>query len=269
MNEENTLKEKHGRPEVFRCPYCGYSLCQSGPTLRCEHGHSFDLAKEGYVNLLSRPGGNFYQDKTLFSARRTVYNSGFWNRVLNEILTAASNRGTVLDAGCGEGSLLKFLSAETAIGIDIAKPAAAMTAKLLPGAAVCVGDLRKLPLSDDSVDVVVNMLTPACYGEFRRVLHQTGQLLKIVPQREHLIELRTLIGKDTLEDDSENRLEILKRDFILQSRTRVKYCFPCDETLGKAVYLMTPLTAHHHDDSGKLPENITVDVEVLTACPRG
>ena len=267
MSGESLLRGKKGRPDVFLCPHCGCLLNQNGLTLKCEHGHAFDLAREGYVNLLLRPSGQFYQDKALFTARRRAYSAGFWDEVLNEIVSCSQDRQTVLDAGCGEGSVLKALSAKTAIGIDIAKPAAALTAKLLPDAAVCVGDLRRLPLADDSLDLIVNMLTPACYGEFKRVLHKTGKLIKIIPLQEHLIELRTITGKSAFGDLRENRLEILNKDFSLERKERIRYRYPCDEELAKAVYTMTPLTVHHRGEDNPLPDKITVDVEILVAHP--
>lgn len=256
------------RPAVFCCPHCGQRLLPQGNSLTCSSRHSFDMAREGYVNLLLKKSDTLYENRELFFARRKTYEAGFWNGVIDALRPHVQAEHTVLDAGCGEGSLLHALGGSTQIGLDIARPAVKMAARLLPRAAICAGDLCALPLENKSVDVLVNLLTPANYQEFSRVLKQGGILLKGIPGPEHLKEIRSLLTSPAAQSraSSEDAAALLEKKFSLFFRQRVHYAFACDEALAAAVFSMTPLTSHQ--EAVQVPAGkITVDVEILAAHP--
>jgi len=249
----------------FLCPLCHGALERGAGSARCANGHSFDVARQGYVNLLRKKPDTLYEDKALFMARRTVYEAGFF-APLAEAIRERLSGAVVLDAGCGEGSLLARLCEDAGrygIGLDIAREAVRMAAGRYKRVAWCVGDLCGIPLADESVDSVVNVLTPANYGEFSRVLKKDGVLLKVAPNAGHLTEIRALAGKSPYARTLTETLQAFERRFALVERKTIRYAVACDEALSAAVYAMTPLTAHEAALAKPEAWKITVDVTLL------
>lgn len=247
----------------FICPICKQPLAEAGRSLLCANKHTFDIARQGYVNLLLKKPENLYEDKALFQARRAVYEAGFFGGVVAALQKALPN-GPWLDAGCGEGSLVAALASQNrpAIGLDIARPAVAMAAGSFKGHAWCVGDLCSIPLADGSLAAIVNMLTPANYAEFDRVLRPDGLLLKVVPAPCHLQEIRAAMGKGAYEHTLDEAVAVFSRRFALAKTENIRYTVDCDETLTAQVFAMTPLTAHEARPS-LAAGPITVDVTLL------
>ncbi|MBC8206643.1 MAG: methyltransferase domain-containing protein [Kiritimatiellales bacterium] len=210
------------------CPVCRDALCLEARTYHCANSHSFDLAKEGYVNLLlshQRKSKNPGDDKAMIQARRRFFDSGAFDPVTKAIhhSTAHIPHPTILDCGCGEGHFLGALSAslrsgsvgdvappsdselagraslseraEQLFGIDISKEAIRCAAKRYKDVTWIVANgMRKLPLADHSMDCILSVLAPRNTEEFARVLKPEGQLILGVPGPNHLIELRTLLN---------------------------------------------------------------------------
>lgn len=254
--------------QPFICPVCRGMLRREGGSLRCDARHTFDIARQGYVNLLPKKPDTLYEDKALFAARRAVYEAGFFDPLVEAILQALP-MGRVLDAGCGEGSLLGRLlqDGREGIGLDIAKPAVQMAAGSFKEAAWCVGDLCNIPLADASVDAVVNVLTPANYGEFLRVLRPEGRLLKVVPGPDHLREIRTAAGKSPYAHTLEETLSVFTRYFDLVAQAPVHYTVACSQVLAGQVFTMTPMTAHVAEQAVQAGP-VTVDTVLLIGAAR-
>lgn len=246
----------------FRCPVCHGPLSREPSVFRCARGHSFDIARQGYVNLLLRKPDHSYESRALFVARRAVYLAGFFDPMVAAIRRLMPE-GPVLDAGCGEGSLLHRLAADgrDAVGLDIAKPAVQMAAAAYKKAAWCVGDLCALPLPDASIATIVNVLTPANYQEFARVLTDGGTLVKVIPGTDHLREIRALTGMAPYAAHEE-ATDIFQRTFALSARETLRYQVDCDSNLAAQVFAMTPLTAHA-EPVDIPPQPITVHVTLL------
>jgi 23S rRNA (guanine745-N1)-methyltransferase len=190
------------------CPIEGERLYLEGRTLRCPMGHSFDIAREGYVNLLpvqnkrSKDPGD---SKEMVAARRRFLHSNVYEAIAEKLSEAALNdlpdkgRFTCLDAGCGEGYYLRHLKrkAQTReldlIGLDISKWAVISAAKLDKHSCWIVGSNSRLPLVAGTVDRVICMFGFPVYEEFLRVLAPGGRLIVIEPAPDHLRELREII----------------------------------------------------------------------------
>lgn len=153
----------------------------------CGRGHSFDVARSGYVNLLqpnerrSRTPGDTAE---AVAARRRVWTAAN--------LPPLPVRGdAVLDVGCGDGYWLSQIDAEERAGVDISIPAIEAAAKRHPDCVWIVANAdRFLPFSDASFDVVMSITARMNDAEFRRVLRDDGRLLVAVPGPDDLIELR-------------------------------------------------------------------------------
>ncbi|MFA7257842.1 MAG: methyltransferase domain-containing protein, partial [Kiritimatiellales bacterium] len=186
-------------PSPLICPVCEASLEWTAKECRCESGHSFDQAKEGYVNLLlshQRKSNHPGDDDAMIQARRRFFDSGAYNPLSSKITHLVSRipSPVILDCGCGEGSFLGALSG-TRFGVDISKEAIRCAAKRYKDVNWIVANgMRKLPFADHSMDVILSILAPRNPEEFARILKPAGTLLLSVPGPNHLIELRSRLA---------------------------------------------------------------------------
>jgi 23S rRNA (guanine745-N1)-methyltransferase len=200
-------------------------LVREARRLLCPRGHSFDVARSGYVNLLQpqerrskRPG-----DATAaVAARRRLHDIGATEPPLHAVaeLIAASPSDVVLDAGCGEGFYLGAMARHVgfdAHGVDISIPAVDAAARRYPGCEWIVANAdRFVPYADGSFSIVFSITARMNSGEFRRVLRDDGRLLVALPAPNDLIELRGA-GRDRVA----RTVETFARDFSLVERRRV------------------------------------------------
>lgn len=181
------------------CPVCGDSLEKKENTFRCEKGHSFDISKHGYVNLLPPSGKGVHGDnKEMIRARKEFLDAGHYEKLRSALATKVkffceTRRVNVLDAGCGEGYYTEAI--ENALhaditGIDISKDALVYASKRLKNACLAVGSVYRLPILPKKFDVVLNLFAPFDKGEYLRVMKNTGRLYMVIPGEDHLFELK-------------------------------------------------------------------------------
>jgi len=195
--------------DALICPLDGEPLQREAALWRCAQGHCFDIAKEGYVNLLpvqnkrSRDPGD---SKEMIVARRRFLAASHYQSIANAVSATvlqtlgAQKSLACLDAGCGEGYYLRELitAASTqchvsTIGVDISKWAVQSAAKQSSQSAWVVGSNANLPMQSQSVDVVLCMFGFPVYPEFARVLKPQGALVLVESGVDHLRELREII----------------------------------------------------------------------------
>src|ERR1035438_5920837 len=177
---------------------CGMPLVREEQRLACPHGHSFDVARSGYINLLQpqdrrskQPGDT----AAAVRARRRLHDRGVTEPLLRGIaeLVAALPADLVLDAGCGDGFYLGSLAREAgfdAHGIDISTPAIDAAARRYPGCEwIAANADRLVPYSDHSFSIVLSITARMNAPEFRRVLRPDGKLLVAIPAPDDLIEI--------------------------------------------------------------------------------
>lgn len=271
--KERAAKLFHSNLAIFHCPVCQGEF---QPTeqffLRCAQGHHFDLARNGYINLLQGQGSNYY-DKELFIARRKVFSQGLYDLLISEL--AALIRGLsfesplILDAGCGEGSLLarlfSHLTGATMLGVDIARDAIRLAGGLEPPIMWCVADLAQLPFASGSLDVILNVLSPANYSEFRRVLGRDGVVLKVIPGDDYLLEIREFLA-DIKDYSNQEVLENLKAHLQIKTRKTLRYEVSIPGELWASITKMTPLT-RNRTIQGDFPQSLTMDFELICGYP--
>ena len=186
------------------CPVCRQLLSRQGDNLICAGGHAVNVNRRGCVNLLSAQADTFY-DAALFAARERVFAAGCYQPVadaIDALLPDAPQK--LLDAGCGEGwylnALLTRRTDSIGAGIDISRDAILQATNQPCQAVWCVGDLRRLPFADGTFSAVLDVLTPANYDEFRRVLSPDGMLVKVYPGQDYLREIRAARGMSAYEE---------------------------------------------------------------------
>lgn len=270
IKKEQAIERFEQNVQVFACPICRESLFLSDlSALSCASNHSFDFARNGYVNLFVGQSKTQY-DKDLFRARRQVFAAGIYRPLIVEIgrllMDLKTDTNLVLDAGCGEGSLLAQLhplvSTKAFLGVDISKEGIMLAGAHQVPCMWCVADLAKLPLRDTSIDVILNVLSPANYEEFRRVLKPNGVVLKVIPGEEYLHEIRMLLGISPYSNDEV--LINLGKNLTIEKRIPLYYQVPVTESLWLALVDMTPLTQHRRI-KGDPPEFLTIDLQVIQA----
>lgn len=194
--------------KALACPLDGEPLQHSGSTWRCQAGHSFDIASQGYSHLLpvqykrSRDPGD---SKEMVAARRRFLDGGFYQPIAAAVSKAAladlpaTPTASCLDAGCGEGYYLRQMAtAENGqtlalLGLDISKWAILSAAKQDPRPNWVVGSNARLPVQTSSIDRLLCLFGFPVHAEFARVLKPDGQLLQVDAGPEHLRELRAII----------------------------------------------------------------------------
>ena len=261
---------------AFACPICQENLTLVETSLKCCNRHSFDLAKFGYVNLAPQIKQSANYDKENFQNRQQILESGFYQAILDavsDLLASSKTTTTILDIGCGEGFYSRKLqenhSEKTFYAFDISKDSVQIAAKSEPNWAVnwFVGDLARLPIKDASMDILLDIFSPANYGEFRRVLSKDGILIKVIPTENHLKEIRQkvqdqLTNKDYSNQDIKNHFQ--EHFTILSSQTASLTKNITAEQL-QALLSMTPLLFHIDQskiDWSQLTE-ITIEAEIL------
>ena len=261
---------------AFACPICQENLTLVEGSLKCNNRHSFDLAKFGYVNLAPQIKQSANYDKENFQNRQQILEAGFYQAILDaisDLLASSENTETILDIGCGEGFYSRKLQEnhpdKTFYAFDISKDSVQIAAKSEPNWAVnwFVGDLARLPIKDASMDILLDIFSPANYGEFRRVLSKDGILIKVIPTENHLKEIRQrvqdqLTNKDYSNQDIKNHFQ--EHFNILSNQTASLTKTITAEQL-QALLSMTPLLFHIDQskiDWSQLTE-ITIEAEIL------
>ena len=261
---------------AFACPICQENLTLLETSFKCCNRHSFDLAKFGYVNLAPQIKQSANYDKENFQNRQQILEAGFYQAILeavSDLLSNSKNAKTILDIGCGEGFYSRKLQErhpdKTFYAFDISKDSVQIAAKSEPNWAVnwFVGDLARLPIKDASMDILLDIFSPANYGEFRRVLSKDGILIKVIPTENHLKEIRQkvqdqLTNKDYSNQDIKNHFQ--EHFTILSSQTAsLTKTITADQL--QALLSMTPLLFHIDQtkiDWSQLTE-ITIEAEIL------
>jgi 23S rRNA (guanine745-N1)-methyltransferase len=211
---------------MLLCPVrdCHLALVREERRLLCARGHSFDVARRGYINLLQPQERKSTQPGDTVAAvagRRRLHDLGVTAPLLRTIaeILVASPRDTVLDAGCGDGFYLGTLARQTgfrAHGVDISIPAIDAAARRYPeGEWVVANADRFVPYADRSFTIVLSITARMNGGEFRRVLRDDGRLLVAIPSPDDLIELRGA-GRDRVA----RTVETFAPHFTLADRRR-------------------------------------------------
>ncbi len=262
----------------MQCPHCASPMVLNEKgSMICEKGHCFDVSGKGYVNLLPRQRQTQY-DKQAFESRRAVFQDGFYLPVLDCLedfvrrYCKAEGQAYLLDAGCGDGYYALQLQNRLEnkmrfLGLDLSKEAVVLAASGGNGVCWLVGDLAHLPLQAGSLDAVLNVFTPAHYGEFFRVLKPDGILIKAIPEEGYLQQLRRLAAGQLRKQKYSNQAvsQRVEDKLLVLERKRITATMPVTALQLEQFARMTPMLFHidlKQLDFKSITE-ITIDVEVI------
>ncbi|MDK9736735.1 23S rRNA (guanine(745)-N(1))-methyltransferase [Vibrio sp. D404a] len=235
----------------YQCPLCHQSLNQVDRTFKCENNHQFDLAKEGYVNLMPAhhkrskdPGDN----KEMMQARRRFLEGDHYNPMRQAVVDLCEQvlptaTPTLLDIGCGEGYYTneiaeRLTQREPSIyGLDISKVAIRYAAKRYPAVDFSVASSHRLPFASNSLDAILRIYAPCKAEELQRTLKDQGVVITVTPAGRHLYQLRDEIYDGVrLHDETPEVIE----GFTLESQQHLNYMMELSGSDAFDLLQMTP-----------------------------
>ena len=184
------------------CPICGKALIKEEKRFYCSQSHSFDIAKEGYVNLIvGSKSGNLMGDSREMAKNRKSFLSKDYYKCLSdkliEIISEFTDVNTVLDICCGEGYYTEKIAGAfpktDVFGFDISREMVRLAAKRRCNAEFFVANMSRIPCADNSVDTAIHLFAPFHDKEFYRVLKKGGHLISVEPGKNHLFGLKSVI----------------------------------------------------------------------------
>jgi 23S rRNA (guanine745-N1)-methyltransferase len=261
---------------VLRCPTCAQGLARAGSTLHCPAGHGFDIARQGYVNLLTGRGPSGAETPEMLAARAALHDAGHLAPISVAIVELVPERvGLALDVGAGTGhhlaAVLVARPGSAGVALDISKAAARHSARAHPAIGSVVADVwQRLPLADGCADVLLDVFAPRHGAEFDRVLQPAGTLIVVTPTARHLAELVAPLGLLTVDPAKAERVEeSLHRWFEPSDRRACDYLLALSREETARLVAMGP-SAWHTTGEGVAqrlatwaePITVTMSVEV-------
>jgi SAM-dependent methyltransferase len=258
------------RPDLvslLRCPVCADGLALTARTASCSRGHAYDLAKQGYLNLLPSTSTGIEGDTAaMIEARGTFLAGGHYAPIRDALRAHTPPTAThFAEVGAGTGYYLAGMIADpeagegeqagaapgragerVGIALDVSRYAARRAAKVdgRIGSVVCDA-WKELPLRDGVADVVLDVFAPRNASEMRRVLAPGGTLLVVTPNQAHLAELIAVLGMVRVDEDKDRRLrESLAGEFVQTGATAVEVGMRLDHRSVEQLVAMTPSARH-------------------------
>ena len=229
------------------CPICGATLTKSEKTLRCPAGHSFDIARQGYIHLLpvqnkhsAFPGDT--REQVL--SRRAFLESGLYAPIAEALIAAARERGIpgpILDVGCGEGWYGMQLSDALGIpltGLDISKEAVRCAAAKYKSARWLCASASRLPVETGSAGLITSLFAVTFPEEFRRVLRKEGWFFQVLAAQDHLMGLKSIIYDELTHKEKDTVPQL--PGFILEESIPIRFSFTAEGEQIHNLFSMTP-----------------------------
>lgn len=251
------------------CPICKSPLNRSEKTYRCENNHSYDVAKEGYVNLLpvqkknsKNPGDN----KEMIIARRSFLESGHYNPLVDQIIATIDHKEntTLLDAGCGEGyytgQIANRLKEINILGFDISKEAIKKAAKKYKNDFFFIAGMTEIPILEKTIHTYLTIFAPVNATEINRVLANNGQVIIVSAGPNHMREIAEEIYESYIPHDY-NPVPVLASHFDLKNKETVTFTITLkDKYEIKSMLQMTPYYWSSDEETMKhiLSKEITI-----------
>lgn len=278
-----TLRDVIG---CLRCPVCRGGLALAGDSVRCPTGHSFDVARHGYLNLLGGDRRSSRGDTAaMVLARDAFLGAGHFDAISRDVVAeceAAGSRaraGCIVDLGAGTGhhlaQVLDRLPHRTGLALDISKHALRRAARAHRriGAVACDA-WGTLPVRTGAAAVLLSIFAPRNASEIGRLLRPDGTLVMVAPTPCHLSELVKTLGLLTVDERKQEQIDQKLSPFVTPVRrtTREGKIALGHEDI-ETVVAMGPSAYHVDGDAvaeqiGELPAPVTVTVSVMVSVYR-
>ncbi len=188
----------------IRCPVCKEALHREENTYKCIHGHSFDIAREGYVNLYRHKSETSGDNKEMILARRNFLNKDHYRFLLEELNRCIDEDDVLVDLACGEGYYTSRFKAKDRTGIDLSKQGLRYASKSDKDGTYILSSIFDVPLYDRCADKVLTIFAPIAKEEIVRILKEEGRFLLVRPDEDHLFELKEALYEKPYRNDAED-----------------------------------------------------------------
>ncbi|MGN0447119.1 MAG: putative RNA methyltransferase [Acutalibacteraceae bacterium] len=244
------------------CPVCGKKLYKENRSFFCENRHCFDMAKEGYVNLLTgkhKSGELIGDNKSMAQSRRQFLNKNYFSALSDTLISLAKKYAPEKDAVCcdiccGEGYYSDKLLGSfpcTMLCFDISREMVRLCAKRKNGSTCFVASSNKIPIENSSVDFAFHLFAPFFEDEFLRIIKDGGVLLTAVAGENHLFELKQALYESPYKND-EAPPETKKLKLLDKVKVSKKIALNQKQDIDD-LFKMTPYYYHTSDnDKSKL-----------------
>lgn len=254
----------------FICPYCKNSLELNVTSLKCHNNHTFDLTKKGTINFIASTKikeSKIYNEK-LFTCRRKFIQKGYYEEVYNIIAETINslnlNNLSILDLGCGEGThtiniLNKISGNYNYCAFDYSKSAINLASDYnSTNRFYFDGDVNNIPITTNSIDVIIDFLSPYSESEVKRVLKKGGMFIKVSPNKDYLLELRQALGLNEYQKQAKVIDNLAKHFKNISTKTYTK-SFAISKEDQDNLIGMTPINTTQN--SLEIP-SITIDLNI-------
>lgn len=228
----------------YLCPKCKAELQKEAHSYRCEHGHTYDIAKSGYTNLFLSNKKMSGDNKEMVQARTQFLSNGYYQPLQEKLCSIIKKLApkTIVDAGCGEGyytnACKNVCEHSEFFGFDVSKFALQQAAKAKNGVQYAVASVADLPLADSSADVIISVFAPIYIEEFQRILKEGGFFIKVEPGPKHLYDLKQILYTDVYDNEAE---AVFYEGMKLSDEQLLEYvCDIHSQADIKALFQMTP-----------------------------
>ncbi|AWM80020.1 SAM-dependent methyltransferase [Gammaproteobacteria bacterium ESL0073] len=232
------------------CPLCNEPLTDEDKSVKCVNNHTFDKAKQGYLNLLpvqhknSRaPGDNL----EMVLARREFLSAGHYAPLAERFATLVQQQHPAnwLDVGCGEGyytqKIAEALPQSQGYALDISRDAVKQACKLNKHLHWLVASMARIPIADQQSDLIATIFSPFNWQEAMRILNKQGGILRLGPTKEHLIELREMLYDEVRPYQDDKHLLQLPSELTLSFTDYLSFKLTLTEVQDrKCLLAMTP-----------------------------
>lgn len=254
---------------LLRCPHCRQGLTRRESTLCCPAGHSFDIARQGYVNLVGHAPPRNADTAAMVGARERFLATGHYQPIADAAAAELEGVRTIVEVGAGPGYYLRAalaaLPATVGLATDVS-PAAMKRAASSGLAAVVADTWAGLPLADHCLDAVLCVFAPRNPTEFARVLRTDGRVVVVIPSAAHLQQARDRLGLLGVEPDKAGHLAagFAAAGFRLASQSPLAYQIRCSPQQLTDLVEMGPNAFHAHAPAvEKLQLDVAVQVSVF------
>ena len=254
----------------FICPYCKNSLELNETSLKCYSNHTFDLTKKGTINFIASTKikeSKIYNEK-LFTCRRKFIQKGYYEEVYNIIVGTINslnlNNLSILDLGCGEGThtiniLNKISGNYNYCAFHYSKSAINLASDYnSTNRFYFDGDVNNIPITTNSIDVIIDFLSPYSESEVKRVLKKGGMFIKVSPNKDYLLELRQALGLNEYQKQAKVIDNLAKHFKNISTKTYTK-SFAISKEDQDNLIGMTPINTTQN--SLEIP-SITIDLNI-------